>query len=179
MTHVALICDDPVVQAVLPQFLLGNERTLPIHELAALRASCRPNVHIVRQKSAWGSHLVGARIAWTLRAALEPHMDGYQPVLLLDTVKFQYGQTVLAACRRAGIWVILVPLRLTWLLQPGRGSFGSFLVLGWFSNYLTRPAARWVRRMFFGPKWRHWRPMFDLSSDLYRFGAMPKNHCFF
>ena len=31
----------------------------------------------------------------------------------------------------------------------GRGSFGSFFVLGWFSNYLTRPAARWVRRMFF------------------------------
>ena len=109
MTHVALICDDPVVQAVLPQFLLGNERTLPIRELAALRASCPPNVHIVRQKSAWNSHLVCARIVRTLRAALEPHMGGYQPVLPLDTVKFHYGQTVLAACRRAGIWVILVP----------------------------------------------------------------------
>ena len=45
-------------------------------------------------------------------------MGGYQPVLPLDTVKFHYGQTVLAACRRAGIWVILVPPRLTWLLQP-------------------------------------------------------------
>ena len=31
----------------------------------------------------------------------------------------------------------------------GRGSVGSFLVLGWYPCSLTRPAARWVRRMFF------------------------------
>ena len=45
----------------------------------------------------------------------------------------------------------------------GRGSVGSFLVLGWFSNCLTRPAARWVRRMLFCTKWRHGAPRFDFS----------------
>ena len=32
--------------------------------------------------------------------------------------------------------------------------------------------------MFLGSKWRHGRPRFDLSSDFWRFGAMPKNHHF-
>ena len=32
--------------------------------------------------------------------------------------------------------------------------------------------------MFGGPKWRHGPPRFDLSSDLLRLGAMPKNHHF-
>ena len=32
--------------------------------------------------------------------------------------------------------------------------------------------------MFFGAKWRHGPPRFDLSSDYWRFGAMPKKHVF-
>lgn len=118
MTHVALICDDPSLQPVLPQFLLGNEATLPAPQLAALRAACPSNVHIVRQRSAWNDKFVCARVVRTLRAALDPHIADLQPVLLLDTAKIHYTQGVLAACRRAGIWVVMVPPKLTWLLQP-------------------------------------------------------------
>ena len=32
--------------------------------------------------------------------------------------------------------------------------------------------------MTFGQKWQHWRPMLDLSSDLYRFSAMSENMFF-
>ncbi len=94
------------------------ERTLPPRELPALRAACPANVHIVRQKSAWSNRLACARIVRALRAALDSHFGDTQPVLLMDTVKLHNAQCVLNACRRAGIWVVLVPPKLTWLLQP-------------------------------------------------------------
>ena len=129
MTHVALICDDTAVQPLLPQFLLGNESTLPARQMHALRASCPANVHLVRQRSAWNDRFMCARIVRALRDALAPHLGGLQPVLLLDMAKLHYTPCVLEACRRAGIWVIFVPAKLTWLLQPlDTGAFHRFKV---------------------------------------------------
>ena len=52
LTHVALLCDDPTVQKLLPQFLIGNEHTILAGELGALRARCPPNVRLIRQRTA-------------------------------------------------------------------------------------------------------------------------------
>ena len=53
LTHVGLICDRPDLQPLLPQVIIGNERTFPKASFAALQAACPPNVVLVRQKSAW------------------------------------------------------------------------------------------------------------------------------
>ena len=52
LTHVALICDRPDIQPLLPQTIIGNEHTFLSRSMAALRASCPRNVFIVRQRSA-------------------------------------------------------------------------------------------------------------------------------
>ena len=41
-----------------------------------------------------------------------------QIVLIMDAVRLHFHRKVLDACLRGGIWLVLVPARLTWLLQP-------------------------------------------------------------
>jgi hypothetical protein len=118
MSHVALICDNAALQPAMPQFVLANNKTLSAGQLAAMTHACPSNVTILRQKSAWNNRFVSARIVRALRAALEPHMADVQPVLLMDTAKLHYAKGVLAACRRACIWVVMIPPKMTWLLQP-------------------------------------------------------------
>lgn len=117
-THVGLICDQPEIQVKLPQVVIVNERTVPQRDIAALQAACPANVHLLRQESAWNNT---ALLAWTLEllgVALRPFLGEFQPILLLDVVKFHWGKRVLAACRAARVWPLFVPAGMTWLLQP-------------------------------------------------------------
>jgi hypothetical protein len=123
-THVGIICDQPEVQPLLPQVVVVNEKTVRPgssrreDHLPALQAACPANVRLVRQKSAWNNAALLSWIVGLLGAALRPFLGDFQPILLLDTVKFHWGKRVLAACRAACIWPLYVPAGLTWLLQP-------------------------------------------------------------
>ena len=118
LTHVAFICDRTDLQPRLPQILIGNEATLPLHALPALRAMCPPNVFLIRQKSSWNNNTLCANIIGRLKRALAPHAAGCQLVLILDTVKLHSADAVLHACRRWDVWPLFCPAKLTWLLQP-------------------------------------------------------------
>ena len=118
LTHVGLICDRPDLQPLLPQVIIGNERTFPKASFAALQAACPPNVVLVRQKSAWNDKALCANIVHRLGAALKDHIDGLQPILLLDAVRLHTAPRVLSACAKWNIWPIIVPAKMTWLLQP-------------------------------------------------------------
>ena len=72
LTHVAFICDEPSIQPVLPQILIGNETTIPASALAALKERAPANVRLLPQKSAWNNERVCAWIVRILAAALAP-----------------------------------------------------------------------------------------------------------
>ena len=119
LTHVALICDDPDVQPLLPQFILVNQRTLPDDaELAAIQAACPPNVIVLREKSAWVTNVVFMRMMRRLRVALAPVLRDRQPILIMDTASPHIAREVLWLCGGLGFWVVIAPAKLTWLLQP-------------------------------------------------------------
>ena len=118
LTHVALICDDAALQPVLPQVIIGNEHTFLKAGFADLQAACPANVRLIRQKSAWNDQALCASIVRWLGMALAPHMDRVQPILLLDAVPLHTAKNVLSACSRYRIWPIIVPAKLTWLVQP-------------------------------------------------------------
>ena len=42
MTHVGVLCDEPVLRRFLPQFIIGNARSLPARRRLALRERCPP-----------------------------------------------------------------------------------------------------------------------------------------
>ena len=119
LTHVAFACDRTDLQAVMPQVLIGNEATFLVSELPVLMAASPANVHLMRQKSAWNNGQTCASIVRLLGRALKRHAGAeLQPILLLDAVRLHTTPQVLAACRATGIWPILVPAKMTWLLQP-------------------------------------------------------------
>ena len=121
MSHVGVICDRPDVQAVLPQFVIGNQRTLLKRDIAALRRGRPMNVRLIRQKSAWSNSKLTASLVRQIAAALAGHgvlAEGVQVVLILDAVRIHYTPEVLRACKAAHFWLIVVPAKMTLLLQP-------------------------------------------------------------
>ena len=123
LTHIAMVCDRPDVQPVLPQVVIGNEATFKAGDLDTLRAACPGNVHLLRQKSAWNNIEVCKQVIHLLGAALRkrshpPLVRRWQAVLLMDACRLHLHRSVIAACLSEGIWPIIVPAKLTWLLQP-------------------------------------------------------------
>ena len=118
MTHIAFICDDPRVQAHLPQILVANEHTLRVRDMAALQAGLPANVRLLRRKSAWNdAGLCAQTIRW-LRDALMPFTDSRQVLLLFDAHRVHTAPRVFAACTACNVWPVLVPAKATWLMQP-------------------------------------------------------------
>jgi hypothetical protein len=118
MTHIAFICDDPHVQAHLPQILVANEHTLRARDMAALQAGLPANVRLLRRKSAWNdAGLCAQTIRW-LRDALMPFTDSRQVLLLFDAHRVHTSPRVFAACTACNVWPVLVPAKATWLMQP-------------------------------------------------------------
>ena len=123
LTHVGLICDRADVQPLLPQVLIGNEATFQAGELADLSASCPANVVLIRQKSAWNNKETCKRVLRLLAAALRkvnhpPKWPPLQPVLFMDAAGLHIHPSVAMSCAALNIWLIVVPAKLTWLLQP-------------------------------------------------------------
>jgi hypothetical protein len=118
LTHVAVICDNTELQPLMPQFILGNFATFLQRDLAMLRSRCPPNIVLVRQQSAWNNERMCAIIVRRIALALRAHIGTLQPVLFLDAVRLHITRLVLAACNAVGLWVVVVPARMTWLLQP-------------------------------------------------------------
>ena len=120
LSLVALLCNDSSIQPNLPQYILGNEHVLQSSVLGELRRdrSLSPNVHVLRRKSSWVNDTELAAIARNWGKALQQHCPDRQPFLLLDACSPHLGPKFLASCVRCKIWVLYVPARLTWLLQP-------------------------------------------------------------
>ena len=118
MTHIGIICDRTDIQPELPQVIIANESTVPAGLYAALVAARPRNVRLVRQTSAWNNELLCAFLVRQLGTILAPYMSEVQPVLSFDSVRLHTTPRVLAACVRAGIWPLVNPPRMTWLLQP-------------------------------------------------------------
>ena len=118
MTHVAIICDDPAIQPLLPQFFIGNQKVFPKREWGAVQASCPSNVVLVRQQSSWNNTKLFTIIVNRLGVVLRPFLCSVQPVLLMDTCRLHFAKPAVAACFSASIWPVFVPAKMTWLLQP-------------------------------------------------------------
>ena len=118
LTHVAFICEKPEIQPLLPQVIVGNHATFLVRDLAALQAAAPPNVHLVRQKSAWNNQQLMCRIINMLGLALRGYLAEWQPILLLDCSRVHLHAMVFNRCLANNIWPIVVPAKLTWLLQP-------------------------------------------------------------
>ena len=118
LTHVAFACADAGVQRFLPQIFIGNEHVLRVSDVAALAPRCAANVTVLRRQSAWVNTPLMVQIMHALGSALRACTEGMQLVLLMDAHHVHLAAPVLRAAASWGIWVLPLPAKTTWLLQP-------------------------------------------------------------
>lgn len=118
MTLAAFISSDPALQEHLPQILIGNEYKLTKRCMTDLRGLNTRNLIVWSAKSAWVNHKEMANILKTLRERLEPHVRGRQIILVMDVARAHISPELTNLACRLHMWLMFVPRRLTWLLQP-------------------------------------------------------------
>lgn len=121
LTHVGVICDDTSLQPLLPQFIIGNERTIKASAVSKLSEACPRCVVLLRRKTAWSNAAVTAMVVRRLARVVAMHEElvgDVQVVLIMDAGRLHYAPEVLKACSECDVWPVYVPAKLTWLLQP-------------------------------------------------------------
>jgi len=118
LTHIAFVCDRPELQPLLPQVIIGNCKTFLLRDWPALLGASPGNVYLLRQKSAWNNRDTCCRVVRMLAEVLRPHLGQFQPVLTMDCCKVHLHRSIVMTCNAVGVWLVVVPAKLTWLLQP-------------------------------------------------------------
>ena len=116
VTHVALVCDEPSLQPLLPQVLIGNKKLFT--KKLTKQVVVPKGVHLLSEKTSWNSAAIMVKILGLLAEALEPHRAKFQPVLLLDCCTCHLSRTVLDEARARQLPLVCVPASTTYLLQP-------------------------------------------------------------
>lgn len=117
---IASVCSAARVQPLLPQIRLprATARGFPskVQQAAYARASA-PQVAL-HGGSGWNTAVTMKWYLKLLAAAVAKGAPGHAVVLVMDCCPVHLSRDVLAAAHRRGIQVIILPARLTWLMQP-------------------------------------------------------------
>ena len=134
-TYVAMICDDQEVQKVLPQIIIGNRRRFTSRLLRTVAPHKPKNVRVWCGNSAWNNHRLMCKVLCEVAAAVRDVRHKFQITLVLDMAPCHLHATVLQTASQLNIWLLYVPARTTFLLQPlDTHCFASFKM--------------WLRRRF-------------------------------
>ena len=118
-TLVAFVCDNEVIQNILPQILLVNVKHLSSVEPAAtLRMHLDSRTVLWTSKSAWVNNTVMCKIVKLLHEYLEPYRRTYHFILSSDGYRAHISKPVWKAVNRARIMYHVIPAKMTWALQP-------------------------------------------------------------
>ena len=157
VSFLASIANDPEVQALLPQVLLGNEHRFTKTLLRSVEKSCPPQVHLWRQKSAWNSHSTMRRYICLLAKTLGSLVHERYVILIVDTAKAHIHQSIYKLARQRGLRLVFVPARMTRWLQPCDthvfGPFKTALMDNWRRSKSEATqgvidAQRWLQVIF-------------------------------
>jgi hypothetical protein len=116
ISHVALICNDPGLQPLLPKFIIGNKRKFTRSLLEAVEGDRPQAVQLLAEKTAWNKNSVMTRLLPALAKVLEDKHA--QPILLFDCAPCHLGAAVYSAARAANVDLVYVPAGMTAFLQP-------------------------------------------------------------
>jgi hypothetical protein len=117
-SNIAFICDNPEVQVLLPQIIVGNESLLPKKVLHDLGDKLPLNVFLCREKSGWiTAAMFAVALRWLARAT--QHLsETHLLVVLLDCAPIHLHELVWQEAKKHNMALCLIPNGCTWLLQP-------------------------------------------------------------
>ena len=118
-TLLSIVCDDRKIQPILPQLLIVGEKLVTLDELDALQLEMPDNMYIKRRGKGWNTADLFVEYLQLLAAILQPHGASVRFILTLDAVPCHLEKKVLDAIGASLLmWFLLIPAKLTWLLQP-------------------------------------------------------------
>lgn len=117
VTHVAMATHRAGIQPFLPQVFIGNHYLFTPELLNSIEPELQLNVEFWRRKSGWtcSKHMVD--IMRLLAEALSGRPE-FQITLTFDAASIHLTKEVLRAARDLNIWLVVVPPRATYALQP-------------------------------------------------------------
>jgi hypothetical protein len=160
-THVAIICNKPEIQPLLPQVIFVGAKSITEAEWVDVTSNLPRNVYIKRMPKGWNNTQQHRIIIRILGLILQPFLSTMQPILSFDAAPLHLASDVLREMTLAGIWYIVIPARLTWMLQP-LDSHAFILFKNWLRRHFTDAAGDGDTRSFM-------RRMLDLVIGAIRY----------
>ena len=117
-THVGIICNDPAVQPLLPQVIFVGAKLMLNAAFATILTELPGNFYVKKMKKGWNNAQEHCIIIRPLTLVLQPLRERYQPLLIFDAAPLHLADEVMGELATASIWYLVIPARLTWLLQP-------------------------------------------------------------
>lgn len=117
VTHVGLCTHHTGLQGRLPQIFLGNHHCFTPELVDHITQVAPGKVKFWRRNSSWNSSRLMCDILLMIAIAVA-EFPGMQPILVMDCASIHLTREVLRTASALGIWVLPVPARCTFLLQP-------------------------------------------------------------
>jgi hypothetical protein len=117
-TYIAMICDQPEIQKLLPQIVVLNKHTCTLDTLATLQQESASHMVLWHRKSSWLNIGAFCNVIAELGKRLQPWMSTYQPILCLDACKLHLNGRVWRTATRWNIMMFTIPAQATFCLQP-------------------------------------------------------------
>ena len=117
-THAAMICDDQRVQKKLPHLILANKKVRTVDKFNAIVARSPANVYIKHLDSAWMTTELTRTLIKVLAVHIKDELETHEVILIMDAARIHVHRDIWITCNRLKIKLIIVPAKMTWLLQP-------------------------------------------------------------
>ena len=119
ITHVSMVCDDPGIQARLPQLIIIGSRFITKEEFESIEPTPeRACLRLVRSKTSWMTTEIFEYMVAQLARALGDAKNSRTIYVYGDAYKAHIGRRAWQAFNRHGINYCIIPAKLTWILQP-------------------------------------------------------------
>eukprot|EP00435_Cladocopium_sp_Y103_P030515 s2861_g7.t1 len=108
-TYCGIICSESEIQPHLPHFLLVTKKAISAKIQKAYEALPATQLKVLRRDSAWMTADCLETILRALQAALEPFLENFTPVLLLDCAMSHLTKSVMATALACNLQLLYVP----------------------------------------------------------------------
>jgi hypothetical protein len=117
MTLVAFVCNNAALQPLLPQFLLPKKKMVSRRMELQYDALPAPIVAMT-ETTGWVNSDHMKTILTALRRNVTRFNEDMKIILILDGAGQHISREVISHANRLGIVLLMIPVQLTWLLQP-------------------------------------------------------------
>ena len=118
VTWCAFLCNVHAVQTLLPQIILASKKNVSGRLYTYTMQNKPPNIHLWIEDSAWMNLSLFDKMLRLLVRCLSSVAEQYSLILLVDVARCHFGIDIARRALQLGIQLMVVPARLTWLLQP-------------------------------------------------------------